>query len=106
MRLPSVKTIAERLAVPTDKAKRIRAIMEAYEASYPFGDVAPRITLGRISDIIDGFGYEFIPSGSNAKSPAIHYVNMGDTYTTTVLFVRGSFQIGDWGSIVERGNYA
>lgn len=106
MRLPSVKTIAERLAVPVDKAKRVREIMEGYEALYPFGDVAPRRTLDRISNVIGGFGHEFIPSGSNAKSPAIHYANMGDTYAATVLFVRGSFQIGSWGDIVERGNYA
>jgi hypothetical protein len=58
-----------------------------------------------ISEIIGGFGVEHIPAGRNSKSPSITYVNMGDTYRTTLLWVNGKFRIGDWGSIVERGNY-
>ena len=58
-----------------------------------------------VSWIIGGFGVEHIPAGRNSKSPSITYVNMGDTYKTTLLWVNGKFRIGDWGSIVERGNY-
>lgn len=58
-----------------------------------------------VSDIIGGFGVEHIPAGRGSKSPSITYVNMGDTYDTTLLYVNGKFRIGDWGSIVERGNY-
>ena len=30
------------------------------------------------------------------------YLNAGDTYTTTLMYWRGSYRVGDWGSIVER----
>ncbi len=51
------------------------------------------------------FGVEHIGRGKNSRSPAIEYLNAGDTYATTVLFVRGQFRVGCWGDIVERGNY-
>ena len=51
------------------------------------------------------FGVEGIQQGHNRRSPAIDYLNAGDTYTTTLMYVRGRFVVGDWGSIVERGAY-
>lgn len=51
------------------------------------------------------FGVEHIAAGSNAKSPAIDYLNTGDSYDLTLLYVRGRFRVGCWGDIVERGNY-
>jgi hypothetical protein len=59
-----------------------------------------------ISTILGECGMEHIPEGSNRQSPEIYYVNTGDTYGTTVLFYNDSFHIGDWGYLVERGNYA
>jgi hypothetical protein len=57
-------------------------------------------------DIAAGtYGVEYIPAGHNARSPAIEYLNAGDTYTTTLLFVRGCYRVGSWGGIVEYGNY-
>lgn len=32
----------------------------------------------------------------------VQYSNAGDTYNTTILYWRGKFRIGDWGSIVEQ----
>jgi hypothetical protein len=58
-----------------------------------------------INETIGGFGVEYIAQGHNQKSPAIEYVNMGDTYATTILYVNGKFKIGNWGDIVERSNY-
>lgn len=46
-----------------------------------------------------------IPPGTGARSPRILYVNKGDPYETTVLWIGGNFRIGCWGDIVERGNY-
>ena len=51
------------------------------------------------------FGVERIAKGHNQRSPAIEYLNAGDTYATTLLYVRGRFRVGCWGDIVERGNY-
>lgn len=55
---------------------------------------------------IGTFGVEGIAKGSNSRSPAIDYLNAGDTYAETLLYVRCQFRIGNWGDIVERGNYA
>lgn len=52
------------------------------------------------------FGVEHIEKGSNQRSPAIEYLNSGDAYTETLLYVRGRFVVGCWGDIVERGNYS
>lgn len=54
---------------------------------------------------IGTFGVEHINAGTNAKSPAIDYLNTGDSYDLTLLYIRGRFRVGCWGYIVERGNY-
>jgi hypothetical protein len=51
------------------------------------------------------FGVEHIYRGSNKRSPSIDYLNTGDSYELTIMYVRGRFRIGCWGDIVERGNY-
>lgn len=51
------------------------------------------------------FGVEYIQAGQGERSPAIDYLNAGDTYSDTVLYYNGRFQVGCWGDIVERGNY-
>lgn len=52
------------------------------------------------------FGVEHIDKGSNRRSPEIEYLNTGDTYDLTVLYVNGRFRVGCCGDIVERGDYA
>lgn len=54
---------------------------------------------------LETFGVEYTECGSGPNSPAIEYLNAGDTYATTILFVNGRYRIGCWGDIVERGNY-
>lgn len=56
-------------------------------------------------ELCDTCGVEYIPEGHNSKSPAIEYLNSGDTYATTLLYVRGNYRVGCWGDIVERGHY-
>lgn len=62
------------------------------------------ITEARFVDL-GTFGVEHIPRGRNRRSPAIDYLNAGDTYEITVLYVSGQFRAGDWGYYVERGRY-
>jgi hypothetical protein len=52
-------------------------------------------------------GPEFIERGAaNCRNaPAIHYLNTGETYGKTVMCVAGRWTWGDWGTIVENGNY-
>lgn len=51
------------------------------------------------------FGVESIPAGEGDNSPAITYLNSGDSYGLTILRVNRRFLVGTWGDIVERGNY-
>jgi hypothetical protein len=51
------------------------------------------------------FGVERIDAGHGRRSPAITYLNSGDTYDCTVLYVNGRYRAGCWGDIVERGRY-
>lgn len=100
--IPSVKTLTQ--AFGNNKAKIVRKLMVSHEQNNRPG-CYPNITMEEINAVIEGYGVEFIEKGHNAKSPAITYVNLGDTYKTTVMWVNGKFRVGDWGSIVERGNY-
>lgn len=110
---PSAKTIAARLGVPADTAKRIRRVMEQHDASgEPFASSA----VDAIADILGVDRCELIEPGSGSRSPSIEYANAGDTYAPTVLYLdgvtsggratgRGRWAVGTWGDIVERGNY-
>ena len=104
MNLPSVKLMVSR-GFKQDEAEKIRARMEVYRKKYPWGNKRPINALGDICTIMDGNQVEDQPAGSNQKSPAFLYVNMGDTYDTTVLWVNGNFVISNAGYFYERGNY-
>lgn len=125
MRLPSIKTIRDRIErpyrLPEGNAEAIRSILECKTveavcelsgaASRMFGACYHRpslqsVKLEAINDLMEGCGVECIPAGSNKRSPAIEYVNVGDTYMDTIMWTRGRYVVGCWGDIVERGNYA
>lgn len=59
----------------------------------------------RFSDL-GTFGVESISKRSSRRSPAFVYLNAGESYGMTILHVNGQFRVGNWGDIVERGNYA
>lgn len=101
MRLPSVKTLM-RMNIDKDTAKRVRAALERHERSWLDSYAA----LKEVNDIIGGFGVEYIEKGDGDNSPSIEYVNLGDTYKTTLLWVNRRFDVCDWGYYVERGCYA
>ena len=112
--IPRVKTICRIPGITRDQAVSIRYAMYQYDTwqrcPTPMSG-RPAIStvsgvMQRIDEVLNGNGVECIPQGSNKRSPSITYVNMGDTYDTTVMYVRGRFLIGAWGDIVERGNYA
>ena len=103
MAIPSIKKLTN--AFGAEKAQTIRKLMERFHDKNPLG-CRPTRTMDAISDVLNGSGVEYIEAGAGAKSPAIYYVNMGDTYDTTVMWVRGRFRVGSWGDIVENGNYA
>lgn len=99
MSYPSVKRMVAYLGINKEQAKHIRRIMEGTKT------VDGLTRLDRIDEVLGTCGVEYIPAGSNAKSPAIYYCNTGDSYGATVLKINGSFKLGSWADWVERGNY-
>jgi hypothetical protein len=89
-------------AVAVRKAME-RAESTAFDFAHPHRSA--RRAMETIDGLVGGHGVEYIPAGSGNRSPSIRYVNLGDTYETTILYVRGRFRVGCWGDIVERGNY-
>ncbi len=73
-----------------DQAKhleRINAIMQAYGVEGILADSEGNDLRGTCS--MDGVTVD------------CQYVNMGDTYSMTILYVNGKLYIGDWGSLFE-----
>ncbi len=61
------------------------------------------VVLHAINNLVDGHGVE--PLGPVAMSgPPYEYINMGDTYDTTLIYKKDSdrLSIGNWGDIAER----
>jgi len=113
--IPSIKTLMNlrdftNQPITRDQAKSIRGIMERAvtraEKHLLYPHSSHRGALAAINAVLNGCGVERIEPGNNNRSPAIDYVNMGDTYDTTVMIVRGRFRVGCWGDIVDRGNYS
>ena len=122
-----MKTLQQIPGVSAENAVQIRDIMRGYAAipcacgrmsdpgscdAYPanvcryYHDGRHRYSrMAAIDRVLGTCGVEYIPAGHNQRSPAITYCNAGDTYATTVMWVRGRYLVGCWGSIVERGRY-
>lgn len=101
--IPSYETL--KVVFGAERASVVRGLMERFHARNDRG-VRPNKTMEKICDIIQAYGVEEIPPGTGARSPGIMYCNKGDPYDTTVMWVRGRFVVGDWGSYVEKGSYA
>lgn len=105
MRLPSIDTIESRLRTDRNTARSIRKALE--ECRDVRGNFSDRVlkALKTADSLIGGHGVEYIRSSEDTMHSVegIEYVNMGDTYRTTVLFdwARGTFDICPWGNIVE-----
>lgn len=58
--------------------------------------------MSALNEIIGGFGTEAI-FGDDCYWPDAEYVNLGDTYATTILFdyVHNSFRVISWGDWIE-----
>ena len=95
---PSVKKLSESLNISTANARLIRSAMDA-------GQSVQKVL--RLADkIMDAHGVEYIQSGEDTvyDKDGLDYVNMGDTYDTTLIFDhrKGRFIVSSWGDIVER----
>jgi hypothetical protein len=131
---PSVKTLKERLHLTDAEARRCKAIMsygeyfrdrffdavdptlmEIFPATYKWvrswqsysrkweNEVEVRMSM--LDEVIGGSGVESLSEDQGFQAwPDYSYVNMGDTYTTTIMFNFDSqkFFVSDWGTIAER----
>lgn len=115
MNLPSVKTI-EQLGLSRQTAKKIRERIESIlngrksidynRAAYLLTEIEETIEAAGERNKFQTFGVESIPPGSNKKSPGIIYLNTGETYSPTFMILDNcKIRIGNWGSIVEMGDY-
>jgi hypothetical protein len=121
--LPSVKTLRKIVGDSPEKARLLRKVLEARNGedlnalgdNFPHTDAYIRacfnppsvhvIQMEMADEVVGTYGVEYIPKGRNERSPAIEYLNTGDTYGLTLLFVDGRYRVGSWGDLVERGDY-
>lgn len=107
IRFPSVKRLMARLSLTRVHALELRQPAK----SEPFDELLRAKTiLQRFNDIKNFHGVEnlCLPDGAPQRADGsdieydIWYANSGDPYTTTLLYVNGKFQIGNWGHYAEK----
>jgi hypothetical protein len=110
---PSLKTLE---AAFPGKGKTLRRLLTNAQAvrEHPAAIARERECYSRpsLSDLrlhalnaeLGTFGVEY--AEGRGSSVSFDYLNTGDSYGTTVIrFMDGRYRVGDWGTIVERGNY-
>lgn len=130
MRAPSAKTLMQSLGIDAKRANLIRRIARVTDSglatvvakhcpktqSYvdglynsPYDTHMWRVTvaLHAINEIVDGYGVEALgPAGSRSEgyAPPYEYINMGDTYATTLIYRRktDTLRVGTWGDLAEK----
>ena len=125
MNYPSIKSLQRINGVDAAKAKAIRRVLQvgrtealayptvaAYESQCYNRPESYVLKMMAINVIIEGYGVEAIdiPSGSfsNCQTPdiCIEYINLGETYETTLCRVNRyghiAYRVIDWGTLVER----
>lgn len=56
-------------------------------------------TIDDFNNVLNGFGVEYIRSISGEND--FEYVNVGDSYSLTIVDYKGKLRITTWGNIVE-----
>lgn len=113
MGTPSLKRLEA--AFPT-KGKELRELLTGVRKTHTYSSVIKweircanplgynERLMCALDEILEGYGVEPIWSEDDELIPTAEYVNMGDTYVTTLLLnrVTGSIQITSWGDWVEK----
>jgi hypothetical protein len=98
MRLPSVKTLL-RIADCNEDAREMRKILERYHNR-------PHKMLSEVSKFIGACGVEYIEPAepSQYEDRGLYYINVGDTYITTLCYdsEKNRIIVSSWGDIVEK----
>jgi len=115
---PSLKTLVRDLSVTPEMATRLRAIM-AGEIRITDNPDFPRtnawigqchhkprridLILSALNEAFETCGVEPLWSTGNASWPVAEYLNTGDSYAPTILFLHETraFRVSSWGDFVE-----
>ena len=111
MNLPSVNTL-QRITGDGDRAhkhpvERITAqTLRSKLDCYRLLDWTADATLDACNRVLGGYGVEAIFGPDSCTRPVLLYINLGDTYDTTLLYepAKDRFSVGSWGDYVERHN--
>lgn len=90
---PSILGMIQRLKLTKEQATELKGMMDR-------GLVFA--TLNRANELLNGYGREYLTPTDRYEG--VEFVNMGDTYATTLMFdhAKDGFTIGNWGDLVER----
>ena len=123
-RMPSVKSLMKIPGMEPHRAKLLRHVLKcgARDQLADIADTFDRtfhrtnhwlhgcvnqpdvqsIKMKMADEIIDGCGVEYCGLVDLRDGPPLEYVNLGDTYYTTLCLFRGRFRVCSWGDIVEK----
>lgn len=103
MNLPSVKTLL-RIRNERITAQALRSKLDCYRLLGP--EWTADVTLDACNRVLGGYGVEAIFGPDSCTWPVLLYINLGDTYDTTLLYepAKDRFSVGCWGDYVERHN--
>lgn len=116
---PSVSALKKGLGLSSDRASFLKKVLtgevktnEAADALVKLGilinsnewldewhrmnTTEKKLTIA--DSLMKGYGVESL----YPDIPSLYYVNMGDTYSITLLYYNGRYQIGSWGDIAEK----
>jgi len=112
-----LEDIAKRLRIDNEVAAQVKAIIEGKKDPSELTGGANRIrecynppedydvALHAINQLIEGYGVEYVAHKDDTfrEVYGVDYVNLGDTYTTTVVYdhLKGKFEVIDIGTIIE-----
>lgn len=103
---PSVQTLMTRIGVTREVAEGIRTLMGNSNQRIKFKLETIEDYLHANTGEWSSFGVETIQE-ERGRCRTIHYLNTGDTYSTTILAVvqhtgTVKFMVDSWGNIVEK----
>lgn len=119
IRTPSMKTLTTGLGIDGPTARIVREILQGKLDPCEVSPAADRYRLScfnppdrymlklcAINEVLGLHGVEYVPKGSNQRSPGFEYLNTGDSYAATLIRIDGGgYRVCSWGDLVERGNY-
>lgn len=111
---PTTQEIKDQLAVDADTAQKLYDLLDGRLNPKRFtsvqnwikdcchGPSKSELILEAANELLDGSGIETV-FGNHGMDPVLSYVNMGDTYTPTLIFDhdKNEWIVSSWGAILE-----